>query len=301
MLRGTYRVYKDGLLVAEQPNIITTTGRGLILRYLAGNIGTFAGAIAVGSHAVPATVGDTKLGFEYARGAVTLGAAYVPANQIVFKATIPMETSGLIYEMGLYPFLRQTETEYAGQVYLGFDSNLEGLVGGGVNTTNYRIGTDSYEATVAASTATATSTATITAEQARGNFIGYGPSDSFSLAYFINDANTASIRVRLYVDNLNYFEYTVSPGTATGYRVTDWNKSAFVATGTPSWEDITYADFTIAAGTGGATTVQLDGLRVNDTDVYPDYGLVSRAVFATPIIKRPGEQMDVEYAMEVVI
>lgn len=301
MFKGTYRVYKDGLLVAEQPNLITDRGRGLILRYLAGNIGTFAGAIAVGSHTTPPAVTDTRLGFEFARGAITLGAANVPARQVVFKATIPMETSGVIYEMGLYPFIRQTDTEYFGQVYLGFDTNLEELTGGGVNTVNYRIGTDSYEATAAASTATATTSTTITAGQARGNFGGHGPSDVFSLAYFLNDANTASIRVRLYVDNLNYFEYTISPGAITGYRVTDWEKGAFVATGTPSWENITYADFTITAGTGGATTVQLDGLRVTDTDVYPDYGLVSRAVFATPIIKRPGEQMDVEYALEVVI
>lgn len=293
-MSGLYRVYKNGILVSEAPNIITTRGKGLILRYLAGNIGIFAGAIAAGSGATAATLTDTKLEFEFARGAVNLAAANVPAGTVVFKASIPMDTSGIIYEMGLYPFIRQTETEYAGQVFVGFDSTLEELSGGGANTVNYRIGSDSYSVTAAASAST-----TATAAATRGNFGGYSGDDSFSLAYFINDANTASIRVRLYVDATNYFTYTVTPATTVGYKVTDWNKSAFVATGTPLWDNINYADFTITAGAAGATTVQLDGLRVNDSDLYPDYALVSRAILPAPINKLPGEQMDIEYVLEV--
>lgn len=294
MINGVYRVYKSGDLVVECPNIVTTAGKGLILRYLAGNVGVFAGAVAVGSGTTAAALGDRKLEFEYARGPVTLSAADVPSSIIVFKSSIPLETSGRIHELGMYPFLRHTDTEYAGQVFVGFDSTLEELSGGTPNTVNYRVGSDSYQVTAAASAST-----TAVAAATRGNFGGYSGADTFSLAYFINDANTASILVRLYVDATNYFSYTITPGTLTGYRVTDWNKSAFVATGAPIWDNINYADFTVTAGAAGATTVQLDGLRINDADVYPDYALVSRAVLAAPLTKLAGEQMDVEYVLEV--
>lgn len=295
-MQGTYRIFKNGLLVAEQSNLITTQGRGLILRYLAGNLGTFAGVIAAGTSPKAPTVADTKLGFEFTRGRVVLGAANVPAGQVVYKASMPLDAGGAVWELGLYPTQRGSEADYAGQVFVTFESGIETMTGGGVNTTNYRIGKESYSATAAANGST-----TVSVSSAVGNFIGYSASDVFSLAYFLNDANTSSITVRLKVDNSNYFSYNVSTGTATGYFVTDWAKSAFTATGTPTWENITSADFIINARAGGATTVQLDGLRVSDTDVYPDYGLVSRAVLATPIIKVPGEQMDIEYSLGFVV
>jgi hypothetical protein len=46
--------------------------------------------------------------------------------------------------------------------------------------------------------------------------------------------------------------------------------------------------------------VLLDGLRVNDDDSYnTQYGLISRSVLATPIIKKLGVEMDIEYKINI--
>lgn len=291
-MQGIYRVFKNGVLVVEVPNLITTRGRSIILRYLAGNLSAWAGGIALGTGSVAPAATDTKLQFEYTRIGVDLRAADVPAGTIVVKGSVPTRLSGSVYELGLYPFARNGSTEHSGLMLIDFDADTEVLSGGTKNTTNYRTGTSSYGVAPAAS-----ATASVVASQIRSDLSGYGNQDSFSLAYFINDANTASIVVRLKVDDANYFQYTVTPGTVTGYRVSDWLKSEFVATGSPSWEGIASAEFIVTAGAAGATAVQFDGLRINDLDLYPDYALVSRAVLATPIQKFAGEQMDVEYSI----
>jgi len=291
-MKGTYRVYKGGLLVAEQDNLITNLGRTIILRYLAGNIGSFAGAIAAGAQHKAAVVTDTKLGFEFMRGAITVSAPMVQSNTVVYKASMPLNSAGRVYELGLYPHLTQTNAEYAGNLFIGFDPATESLTGGGANTTNYRTGAESYAVGAAAGAST-----TAAATAIRGNFGVYDPTDTFSLGYFLNDANTASIAVRLLVDSSNYFTYTVTTGTATGYFVADFDKSSFVWTGLPSWDNVTRAEFVVTARAGGATSVNLDGMRINDTDVYPEYALVSRTVLATPVTKASGEQMDIEYTL----
>lgn len=291
-MKGRYRVFKNGLLVAEQDNLITTSGRTIILRYLAGNIGSFAGALAAGTSATAANLADTKLGFEFMRGEINVSAPLVASNTVVFKASMPLNSSGKVYELGLYPYITQSNAEYAGSLFIGFDPVTETLSGGGVNTTNYRIGAESYSLTAPLS-----STATAVSSLIRGNFGAYGPTDTFSLAYFLNDANTASIRVRLLVDSGNYYTYTITTGSTAGYFVSDFAKSAFTATGAPAWDNISSAEFMITARAAGATTVQLDGMRVNDVDVYPEYALVSRTVLATPITKATGEQMDMEYSI----
>jgi len=292
-MHGVYKVYKSGLLVATKRNLITTRGRGLILQHLAGSIGTFAGVLVAGTSQVAPVISNTKLGFEFMRAPVSVSAAEIATNKVIYKATMPLNDAGIVYEIGLYPELRTTASDYAGQVFIGFDPILEGLTGGTLNTVNYRVGVDSYTVNAAVSAST-----TVLAGSTRGNFGIYSGTDTFSLAYFLNDANTSSILVRLKVDNANFFTYTINTNTTIGYQVSDWNKNAFVSTGTPSWDNINNAEFIVTARASGATVVQLDGLRINDNDIYPDYALVSRAVLGTPIIKGRGEQMDIEYALE---
>lgn len=73
MISGAYKIYSNGLLVSETSNIITNLGKGIILRYLAGNTGMYAGAICVGTSGVAAAATDTKLGFEFSQ----IGRAHV--------------------------------------------------------------------------------------------------------------------------------------------------------------------------------------------------------------------------------
>lgn len=294
-MRGLYNVYSDGELIASVPNVITDEGRRVILRYLAGNVGQFGGAVAVGSsQQIPAST-DTKLYFEYGRGAVDLVAPDFLTSRIIFKAPLPIALSGVIYELGLYPFMVAPSSDFASNIITGFDPSVEGLSGGTANTANYRIGIESYQLSAAAS---GTTTATLART---GSYEGYAPEDVFTLGYFVNDANAASIRVRAINDASNYYSYTFTPPTVPGYYTKDFRKADFVKTGNGDWNTITSLDFRLTAGAGGTAVVQLDGLRVSSTTQYIDYALVSRAVLGAPIFKPVNQQMDIEYVLEFAV
>lgn len=292
-MRGYYNIYSNGELVNHTPNIITDEGRRLILKYLAGNIATLAGAISVGTSGVAPVRSNTKLGFEFSRAVVDVSSPDFVAGRVIYKGTLPTSIGGKIYELGMYPSVDGPMTEFNSRLITGFDAGVEPLTGGLISLTNYRIGAESYAVTAVAS---GTSTASLTST--RGDFSGFGDDDSFSLSYFINDANTSSIRVRMMTDAVNYYDSVVIPSSVSGYYTAEFLKSAFVATGTPNWNSISAVQFIVTAKAGGSTTVQLDGFRVNDNTIYSDYALLSRGVLQTPETKALGQQLDIEYVLE---
>lgn len=292
-MRGVYRIYRDGELVAESENLITDEGRKIVLRYLAGNIGSYADVLAVGTQNVLPTSADKRLGFEFARTNVELRIPNFADNSVTFKGSLAAQDAGSVYEVGLFPLATGNNTNSASRLITGFEPTTEPLSGGVTNTTNVRLGRESYSLNPAAN-----GNATAVLSSLRTDFSGYGDDDSFSLAFFINDANTSSIRIRLLSDAGNYFEHSISGfGTNPIYLVREMRLGDFTVTGSPDWANITEAHFTVFAG-AAATSVQLDGFRVNDTDIYPEYGLVSRTALASPVIKEPGQQLDIEYTLE---
>jgi hypothetical protein len=56
----------------------------------------------------------------------------------------------------------------------------------------------------------------------------------------------------------------------------------------------------IKSKSSGASNVLLDGLILNDDDRYnTQYGLISRSVLSTPIVKVLGTEMDIEYKIDL--
>jgi hypothetical protein len=56
----------------------------------------------------------------------------------------------------------------------------------------------------------------------------------------------------------------------------------------------------ITPTSGESTSVGLDALRVNDEDTFnPDFGLISRSILSTPLVKLAGRQVDVEYRLDL--
>jgi putative ubiquitin-RnfH superfamily antitoxin RatB of RatAB toxin-antitoxin module len=56
----------------------------------------------------------------------------------------------------------------------------------------------------------------------------------------------------------------------------------------------------ITPSTGQSTSVGLDALRINDEDTFdPNFGLISRSVLSTPLVKLAGRQVDVEYRLDL--
>lgn len=293
MMKGTYRIYQDGELVAEKTNLITTEGKRAIMRYLSGQTASIARSLAVGTGTTAAALGDKRLAFEVARANVVVTSPDFANQKIVLKATLPQDQQYAIWEIGA---LTLPEQDQLGQSLFTFDSTTEPWTVGTFPTDANRIGADSLRVNAALSTTVTSSLNDIFLETSR-----YLESDKFVLAYAPVDANLASLKIRFKTDASNYFEYTI-PTLTAGYKVESWAKSAMVKTGTPTWDNITSVDLIVTAKAAGATNVDFDGLRIEpETYANPDYALVSRTVLGAPVLKTNVSQTDIEYTLDVTI
>ena len=128
---------------------------------------------------------------------------------------------------------------------------------------------------------------------------GYSAADAFVLAFNVGTATTSSVRALFLTDTSNY--YTVNFGTPTsGYKIVSVAKGDAVATGTPDWGNITEIRVSTISTAGGASQIDYDGLRIEDTDtVNSDYVLVSRELLTTPFVKQIGMTQEIEFALDV--
>lgn len=292
-MRGTYRVYQNGKCIAEVENLITTVGKSHIMKYLAGYATSLAEGIAVGTGVTAAATANTALDFEWSRFSVDLVTADYLNTAIVFKGQIPAELSGSIYEIGLWSAI-DSGALYDSRLILGFDSALDLWSSGTWQTTTNRIGINSLRLNPAVS---ATQTSSLV--DMNLDLSGYSYVDEFRLAYMVNNAFVASVKVIFHTDASNYFTITAAT-PAAGYRITSFAKSAAVATGIPEWGTITSIDVQVTSTAGGSGQVDFDGLRIEDKDFNNEfYALISRAVPAAPIVKLLGLPLDFEYSLDI--
>lgn len=93
----------DGALKAEQEvkNLVVTTGLGYIASRMRDATATAMSHMAIGSGSTAAALGNTALGTELGRVALT--ATTVTNNQVVYTATFPAGTgTGAVTEAGLF-------------------------------------------------------------------------------------------------------------------------------------------------------------------------------------------------------
>jgi hypothetical protein len=265
--------------------MITTQGKSIIFRYLAGNLPRIAESIAVGIGSSAESVNDTALDFEAERVAVTLVSADIVNDKIIFKGSIPQEYVGKIYEVGLW-YGTPPQTAGGSTVIVSFDSSTEEWTTPTWNTTLARIGTDALEIAGGSSSTLADIALDLSV---------FSDADFMSLAYNA-DAAIGNIVLRFSTDDTNYYEYSFA--AIIGYEIKSVTKASFTATGTPDWADIT--SITVSAtGTGNAV---FDGIRAEDADtISTDYALVARSVLVSPKTKTSDTEMDIEYALEITI
>ena len=253
------------------------------------------GAISIGIGDAAATINDTRLQFEFARVPVLITAYDFASDEIVFKGTLSEEVDGEIREVAVWT----AETNGAAgsqesKILTSFDSADETWDVATFETTIARIGPDSLKHTPAAG---ATSASVLTGINL--DLGDYSSQDMFVLAYNVDNANTASIKIRLRTDSSNYYEFTINTPT-TGYKFAQFTKGSATVVGVPSWTDINEIEVRTTATGGGSASVEYDGLRVEDVDsVAPEYGLVARIVPVTPITKTEGIIQDIEFAIPV--
>jgi hypothetical protein len=294
-LKGIYRFYQEGVLIHEEENLITNLGKVAILRYLAGYSGHFGKSIRLGVGSTAANAADVTLNFENVQAPVTLISPDYTNTWLVFKARLAENLAGSFYEVGLSNSYNEQVPMYASALILTFDNTVENWSGGTYNTTNARTGAANLRLAPATS-----STTTVTLDTLI-DLSGYSSSDDFKLAYRNNNSNASSVFLRFYTDASNYFTYTIN-SPAVSYNIATFNKNNFVATGSPSWGNITQVGVSATAGAGGAAQVDFDGFRIDDKDTYNQVEtLVSRTVLGTPVTKAVGVPLDVEYTLDLTL
>lgn len=297
-MKGTYRFSQGGVLIGEYENIVTTVGKRSVMQFLAGYRAGLASHIAVGAFNTAAALGDTDLNFEWARATIQSVSPDYTNTVLYFKARFPSAAVGKIYEAGLWSPM-DTPTEYPTKMLAQFDNTEAWSVGQLTNTGTERISTGIVRLDPAVS-ATATSTLV---DQVL-DLSGYSPIDEFRIAGNTGSANLASIFVRFATDASNYYTGTVSSGLggAGNYSRSVIQKSAFVATGSPNWANITQIIVGATATSGGSSRFEFDGLMVQDKDAMTDSNLlISRVVPGSPITMAAGIPMDVEYSLDVTV
>lgn len=308
MIKGTYIVYQNGKEICRQSNVITKFGKRFLTNYLAGNITNPQKDMAFGIDSTSATENDSRLGFEFYRIPISIAStdiqtvSSVTTYNIVFKATIPQDVSGQINEIGIYPSARSSINNFDSKFLTDFNDYLDWETSAGLNpnivTTNQKIGDNMLVMSSNVTSAQEYKTSVFPIDLS-----GYSVNDTIRLAYYKNDTNLSTIKVRLYTSASDYYEVTVTPASGTGYKMTSSIPMSTVftsPTGTPDKQNINQIGIIVTPTSGNSTTVSMDALRINDEDTFdPIFGLISRAVFGTPLNKTAGRAVDVEYKLEL--
>lgn len=275
--------------------MITDKGEVHIKNYLAHEVSVLANAVAVGLSDTAAAGTDTHLGFEVIRAYTTSSSYDFDNNRIVFKATLPSDYVGQVREVGLwYSPLNTNQDDFVSKPITSFNQATDVWTAGTWDSTNTRIGADSLRLAPAVS-----ATVTATQNDIKMDLSGYSSADKFLVAYHVGNGNTASVVVRFKTDSSNYYQYTISTPTA-GYKVSSLTKGAAVVTGSPTWENITTLEVATTSTAGGSSTVDFDGIRVEDTDTVNDgHILVARKVLSVPENKIHARTQDVEFSLAV--
>ena len=306
-LVGEYTIYEDGQEVCRNKNLITKFGKRYITQYLAGQSNTNLRDIAIGIGSTAATVNDTQLGFEFYRSPVSVSSIDIQTSSstglstygVIYKTTIPVDVVGVINELGIFPSVSLSSTDYASNSISTFENNQSWTDSSGaypsvLTTPTPRIGT--YYLSMGA---TASSS-----KEYFNNFnidvSGYSALDSLTIAYRQSDLNLDYVFIRMYDSNNNYYEIRYAGDVSTGNKIKllTLNNlySSGYGSGSPDQTSIVKIGVGVKAKSTGSTTVLFDGLRINDEDAFrTDYGLISRSVLSTPIVKTLGKQMVIEY------
>jgi len=306
--------------------MITKFGKRFLISYLSGNNSFLSKelALGIGSTAPNAKGNDTKLEFEFYRLPVELSSFNILQTGvdidgdpvfdyfITYKSTIPQDISGVISEIGLYPGDRTSFNNFDSKFITSFTNEFNWF-SGSTNPTSQGNTIDSngnytFLSKVSDSMIKVDVTSGQTKEYINSlisdDISGYSINDTISIAYKKADNNVSKIRVKFYSSDLAYYYVDFTPESGTGDKIQTLSLSNLFSnyTAAPNLPDpssiIKIGVETTASG--GNTTVYFDAIRINDEDTFdPTYGLISRSVLSTPLIKKPGRPVDIEYKLQL--
>lgn len=315
MIKGTYIFYEDGREICRSENIITKFGKRFLTNYLAGNVDFNKKDMAFGianNTDYPVSASNSRLGFEFYRLPVSYGSIDIQSDgsggfnySVIYKTTIPQDVAGIIKEIGLYPGLRTSVNNYDDKFISDFEDNTlwtlssDGVTFPTIVTSNTpRIG----KYLVRMSTSGASSSIQYNTSVNNLDISGYSVNDTLTFAFNEADANLSNIKVRFYSSATAYYEAQVSGDGSAGDRIKSVSLGNMLnnPVNNPDAKAISKIGIIVTSDSGGACSVYLDGIRINDEDTFdPSYGLISRSALTTPLNKLAGRQVDVEYRLDL--
>jgi hypothetical protein len=305
MLKGTYIYYENGQEIYRSENVITKYGKRFLTSFLAGRDSFSSKAMAFGVDSTPAQDIDTRLGFEFYRTPVMFGSTDIQTLNdtttyaVVYKATIPQDVAGYITEVGIYPEFKESIGSYDSKFIADFESQLDWTNTPQITSIDSRVG--QYLLNM---TSNGTSAKEYKTNVQVIDLSGYSVNDTLKLAYLKSDTNLQNIIIKFYSSASDYYSVTVTPESGTGYKlssdITLDNLFSSASTANVDPSNINQIGITITPVSGQSTLVGLDALRINDEDTFnPNFGLISRSVLSTPLVKLAGRQVDVEYRLDL--
>lgn len=286
--------------------MMTFEGKNHIKRYLAGYAASIAQSASFGIGTRAENAGDIALQMETTKSSINLTSYDFANNKLIYKASIPDEYVGKIYEVGIYSLPADPAAgEFASRTLTTFDSATEDWVSttDGITPPDYtstatRIGVDSMFQNPGASANMG--------DTLRGlalDLSGYSAADSFVFALSVGNANTQNVVYRFVTDTSNYYSFTITTEVQTaGYKFVEIAKGSAAVTGAPNWSNITEIQVITTSKSSGTSSVELDGIRIEDKDAASlDYILVARKVLPSPVTKVAGQSQDIEFTLDVTL
>jgi hypothetical protein len=292
--------------------MITKFGKRFITSYLASGLNFNQKDIAIGIGSQAPTLNDSDMQFEFYRSGVFLGSSDIQTNtatgvttySVVYKTTLPTDVEGIISEIGIFPTGFLQNTDYSSKYISSFEDTASwkdsvGAQPTSVSTPTPRIGSSYFSITAASNQSKYYTLDTVF------DLSGYGVDDSISIAFYQTDLNLDYVYVRFYSSPSNYKEIRFTGVAPVGHKILSTKlsslfNSTFTSAGATDFSKITVIEVGAKAKASGATNVLLDGLRLNDEDRYnSQYGLISRSVLSTPLVKTLGVEMDIEYKIDL--
>jgi hypothetical protein len=279
-ITGKYRIYENGSLVSEEENLLTTIGKREFLGIVAGTsprisrlgLGIMGGTAAASDQTLFFPLVDTPVEFSVP----LFGGA---SSRVVYKSRLVEGVSGVIYEIGCY---NGPEINDPLLVSFGDDIDAPGTVpglAGGSSANDVRIGPVSPLITT-------TDPFVVTGQMSAGSVLS---TDTIALALKGSAASTVRIDLQDSVGKVAFCSYAF---TGTSYQVVKKFVSEWTVDVGFDWKDIVSCT---ATRTGAASSIILDGLAV--LAPLQSGQLLSHAVLGTPLVKRAGVRMDVEYEL----
>lgn len=305
MLKGTYIYYENGQEIYRSENVITKYGKRFLTSFLAGRDSFSSKSMAFGIDNTAALDTNTRLGFEFYRTPVLFGSTDIQTvndsttYSVVYKSTIPQDVAGYITEVGIYPEYKESLSSYDGKFIADFDNQLEWTNTPLITETGARVG--QYLLNMSSN---GTSAKEYKTNIQSIDLSGYSVNDTLRLAYLKNDSNLQNIIIKFYSSALDYYSVTITPASGTGYKISSDilvdNLFSNASTLNVDPSNINQIGIVITPVSGQSTSVGLDALRINDEDTFdPNFGLISRSVLSSPLIKLAGRQVDVEYRLDL--